>query len=95
MFNRILPVALALGLAFSGSVLAATPVNINTADAGTIAESLDGIGMAKAEAIVAYRDKHGAFESAAQLVQVKGIGERTVERNRDAIQLNGKPAAKH
>lgn len=95
MIKRMLPIALAFGLALSGAVLAATPVNINKADAATIAKSLDGIGMAKAEAIVAYREKNGAFDSAAQLVQVKGIGERTVERNRKAIRTSGKGGAKN
>lgn len=81
---------LALGLALSFSALAATPVNINTADAATLAKSLDGVGMAKAEAIVKYRKAHGPFQNAAQLVKVKGIGERTVEQNREAIQTKSK-----
>lgn len=87
--NRLLS-ALAISLALATSAYAATPVNVNKADAKTIAKSLDGVGMAKAEAIVAYRTTHGDFKSAAQLTQVKGIGERTVEQNRDAIKLSGK-----
>ncbi|HET7300781.1 MAG TPA: helix-hairpin-helix domain-containing protein, partial [Oleiagrimonas sp.] len=47
--------ALILGMAFSLSALAATPVNINKADAATIAKALNGVGMAKAQAIVKYR----------------------------------------
>jgi competence protein ComEA len=75
--------------------LASTPVNINTADAATLAQSLDGVGMAKAQAIVAWREANGAFESADQLTQVKGIGASLVDRNREAIQLDaGKPARK-
>ncbi len=58
----------------------AGPVNVNTADAETIAEELKGIGMAKAEAIVEYREKYGPFETADDLALVKGIGERTVEK---------------
>ncbi|MEM1174892.1 MAG: ComEA family DNA-binding protein [Pseudomonadota bacterium] len=61
-------------LAFAG------PVNINTADAETIAEQLNGIGLAKAQAIVEYRKKYGPFESADDLALVRGIGERTVEK---------------
>ncbi len=74
---------------------ASTPVNINTADAPTLAQSLDGVGLAKAQAIVAWREANGAFESADQLSEVKGIGASLVERNRDAIQVDGgKPAKK-
>ena len=65
----------------------AGPVNINTADAETISEELKGIGLSKAEAIVEYRDKHGPFRSPEDLSLVKGIGERTVEINRDDIRV--------
>lgn len=93
--NRILA-ALALSLAFALPVFAATPVDINHASAQTIAASLDGVGPAKAEAIVAYRDTHGQFKSAAQLGQVKGIGPATLQRNKDAIRLSGdKKTAAH
>lgn len=83
--------ALAFALAFSLPVLAATPVNVNTADATTIAASLDGVGMAKAKAIVTYRKAHGPFKSADQLASVKGIGPATVKRNSSAIRLSGNP----
>ena len=63
----------------------AGPVNINTADAETISRSLQGVGLSKARAIVEYRQKHGPFKSADDLSLVKGIGERTVELNRDNI----------
>lgn len=63
----------------------AGPVNVNTADAETISESLQGVGLSKARAIVEYRQKHGPFKSADDLSLVKGIGERTVELNRDDI----------
>lgn len=62
-------------------------VNINTADAETISVELNGIGLSKAHAIVEYRKKHGPFRSAADLSLVKGIGERTVEKNRADIQV--------
>ncbi|MDN5923689.1 MAG: helix-hairpin-helix domain-containing protein [Xanthomonadales bacterium] len=93
--NRTLA-ALALSLAFALPVFAATPVDINHADAQTIAASLDGVGPAKAKAIVAYRNSHGQFKSAAQLAQVKGIGMRTLQLNKDAIRLSGgKSVAAH
>ena len=63
----------------------AGPVNVNTADAETISESLQGVGLSKAHAIVEYRQKHGPFKSPDDLSLVKGIGERTVELNRDNI----------
>jgi competence protein ComEA len=63
----------------------AGPVNVNTADAETISESLEGVGLSKARAIVEYRRKHGPFKSASDLSLVKGIGERTVELNRENI----------
>ena len=65
--------------------LAAQPVNVNTADAETLAASLDGIGPAKAAAIIAYRDSNGPFDHPDQLVNVKGIGIKTLDANRDAI----------
>lgn len=74
------------------SAWAAGPVNINTASAEEIAESLNGIGLSKAEEIVRYRDEHGAFTDLDQLVNVKGIGIRTVDKNRENIVL-GDPKA--
>jgi competence protein ComEA len=62
-------------------------VNINTADAATLARLLNGIGMKKAEAIVAHREKFGAFMTADELTEVKGIGKATLERNRSAIRV--------
>ena len=55
-------------------------ININTADVVTLA-SLNGIGQSKAEAIVAYREANGPFAVTADLANVKGIGERTIEKN--------------
>ncbi|HEY3519422.1 MAG TPA: helix-hairpin-helix domain-containing protein [Rhodanobacteraceae bacterium] len=81
--------ALALTLACALPAFAATPVDINHADAATIASSLDGIGLSKAQAIVAWRDSHGAFKSVDDLRQVKGIGDKTLQRNHDAIRLSG------
>ena len=68
-------------LAFAGQV------NINTADAETISTELTGIGLSKAEAIVEYRKKHGPFKSVDDLSLVKGIGEKTVEKNRRDIRV--------
>ena len=64
-------------------------VNINTAEAATIDRVLLNVGPAKAEAIVAHRRQHGAFRSVEQLAMVKGIGLKTIEKNRDRIVLGG------
>ena len=66
----------------------AGPVNINTADAETLSAELDGVGLSKAKAIVEYREKYGPFKSPDDLSLVKGIGERTVELNRDNIKVS-------
>jgi len=82
--------SLLLSLALMGTALAADEkVNINTADAATLDRVLINVGASKAEAIVAYRKENGAFKSAEQLAMVKGIGLKTVEKNRDRIVVGG------
>lgn len=63
-------------------------VNVNTADARTIANVLQGVGLSRAAAIVAYREQHGAFEQVDELSRVKGVGDRTLELNATRILLN-------
>lgn len=87
MIRKLVALAFAVGLTLPGLLLAATPVNINQADAATIAKSLDGIGQSRADAIVAWRVAHGPFKKADELRRVKGIGKATIERNRSAILL--------
>ncbi|MGE8439403.1 MAG: ComEA family DNA-binding protein [Pseudomonas palmensis] len=65
--------------------MATSMVNLNSADVQTLQESLAGIGKAKAEAIVAYREAHGAFTSVDELLEVKGIGQALIERNREKL----------
>jgi competence protein ComEA len=62
-------------------------VDINTADAKTLEQGLEGIGPKKAAAIVEYREKHGLFKSLSDLEQVYGIGKKTVERNQNKIKI--------
>ncbi len=90
--------SLALSLLLATSAFAADKVNINTADAVTIDAVLLNVGPAKAQAIVDYRKANGVFKSAEELAMVKGIGLKTVEKNRDRIELGRtapaqKPAA--
>ena len=59
----------------------AGPVNVNTADAELIAKELAGIGLSKAQAIIDFRNEYGSFESAEELVKVKGIGPRVLAAN--------------
>ncbi len=67
----------------------AGPVDINNADAKTIAKELNGVGLSRAQAIVEYREKNGAFKSVDDLKKVKGIGAKTLEQNRSNIRLDG------
>ena len=90
---KTLLASLVLSLALALPAFAAESVDINSADAKTLAEGLNGVGMSKAEAIVAYRDEHGPFASAEDLAQVKGIGDKIVEKNRDTIVVGGKARA--
>ena len=84
---------LVLSLVLMGSAFAAEKVNVNTADAATIDRVLLNVGPSKAEAIVAHRKANGPFRSLEQLALVKGIGLKTVEKNRDRIVLGGSVAA--
>ncbi|MEZ5436649.1 MAG: ComEA family DNA-binding protein [Pseudomonadales bacterium] len=65
----------------------AATVNINTADAVTLADRLNGIGMKKAQAIISFREQNGAFKSVDDLVNVPGIGQATLEKNRSLIDI--------
>lgn len=76
--------ALTAGVLFSGVVLGG-PVNINAADAETLAKELEGVGETKAAKIVRFRTENGPFRSADDLVLVDGIGKVTVSKNRDNI----------
>ena len=67
----------------------AEPVNINTADANALAKALNGIGPAKAKAIVSYREKNGPFKSVDQLAMVEGITQKLIDKNRADIKLGG------
>ena len=63
----------------------AGPININTADANSIARELQGVGIAKAQAIVDYRAKNGDFAAPEDILNVKGIGQSILEKNKNDI----------
>jgi competence protein ComEA len=71
----------------------AGPVNVNTADASMLAQELDGIGPAKAQAIIEYRQKNGPFRTPEDLLKVQGIGERVLEQNRANLRFSGAATA--
>ncbi len=81
MITKGLGAALLAAMLLAPNAIAG-PVNVNTADAKTLARELQGVGMAKAEAIVAHREKNGPFKSADDLVRVKGLGKKLVEQNK-------------
>ncbi|MDH4873808.1 ComEA family DNA-binding protein [Pseudomonas sp. BN515] len=60
-------------------------LNINTADEAALQDQMIGIGAAKARAIVQYREENGAFSSVDDLLEVKGIGVKTLEKSRDKL----------
>ena len=78
---------------FSVWAWAQQPVNVNSASAEEIAEALKGVGMSKAAAIVTYRDENGPFKHVDELVNVKGIGIRTIDINREYILLKDEKVA--
>jgi competence protein ComEA len=88
---RLAMVAVLLAFSAVGLAVEAQPdstqqiqmLDINSADA--IAAALDGVGLTKAQEIVAYREMFGNFHSVEELADVKGIGPATVEKNRQRI----------
>ena len=69
----------------------AGPIDINSADASTLASAIIGVGESKAIAIVEYRDAHGPFTSVDDLSNVKGIGMKTVDKSRGNLMVSAPP----
>lgn len=86
--KNLIMLLLASVLLFGSNLLWAETVNINTADATTLAANIKGIGTKKAEAIVAYREQHGAFSRVEDLARVKGIGKKTVTKNLENLKID-------
>ena len=93
MFNKLLLIALfTLASGLSIPSLAQTDsammtVNVNVASAEQLAEALDGVGIARAEAIIQHRESYGKFERVEELLMVRGIGDSILEANRSKIAL--------
>jgi competence protein ComEA len=84
--NRMFSILVVLAaLVMAPCSVLAGPVDVNTADAATLAAELTGVGPALAEAIVRDREQNGRFTSPESLMRVRGIGERIVEMNRHNI----------
>jgi len=67
------------------AMVTAGPVDINTADAATIARELNGVGESRARAIVEYREKNGRFASPDDVLKVTGIGPQVLKLNKENI----------
>ena len=83
-FRKILLASMLALVSFS---VFAVQVDINRADAATLAAELNGVGTSKAAAIVAYREANGPFSHIEDLSNVKGIGIKTVEKNRSNLAI--------
>jgi competence protein ComEA len=90
-FKHLIPTLVASLLMVQ--VVQAEPVNINTADATALAKALNGVGPAKAKAIVSYREKNGPFKSVDQLAMVEGITQKLIDKNRADIKLGAEKSA--
>jgi len=86
MFKKALLVFAMVISAFS--LQASEALNINSADAATIEHKLKGVGAIKAQAIVKYRQQNGPFKSIEELVNVSGIGEKTLDKIRSQISVS-------
>lgn len=86
MLRRVVKRMMAAMVGMLFSLLSwAGPVDLNTADAETIARELNGVGQARAQAIVDYRNEYGAFKSTDELLNVTGIGKFILEANEQNI----------
>ncbi|MEN8169641.1 MAG: helix-hairpin-helix domain-containing protein [Pseudomonadota bacterium] len=88
--KNIIQLFVAVTLLFASHFAVAEVVNINTADAQTLAANIVGVGEKKSLAIVAFRDEHGPFKSVDEMTQVKGIGLKLVDKNRENLTIKSK-----
>ena len=76
-------------LVLSPLCYAGEAIDLNSADQQTLM-SIKGIGEKRAAAIIAYRDEHGSFKSVDELMNVQGISESLVEKNRASLTVKTK-----
>jgi competence protein ComEA len=67
-------------------------ININTASAAELT-TIKGVGPAKAQSIIEYREKNGTFKSVDDLKLVRGIGDKMLEQLRPQVTVGGDPGA--
>lgn len=89
MMKSVRAVLVVLCMACVAPLAQADKVDINKADAAALQENLNGVGPAKAKAIVDYRNKNGEFKSIDDLTQVKGVGPALIKKNRSDLSLSG------
>lgn len=80
-------VSVFLAAVFLSGLVMAEPININTASKEEIVANLKGIGPAKAEAIILFREKNGDFSKPEDLFKIVGIGEKTLEKFKDDLRF--------
>ncbi len=88
--QRFRTILCAMLLSLPAFAFAVEPVDINSADAQTLADAIKGVGLSRANAIVTFRDKHGPFEAIEDLTLVRGIGAKTIDANRDGLSVGEK-----
>lgn len=87
--NRLIRGVLSILAFISFPVLAA--VNINTATQSDL-EAVKGLGPAKAQAIISYREANGGFKSLDDLDNVKGFGKASIDRLRGELSVGADKA---
>ncbi len=85
VFSSLAVASQSFAQAITPAVEVSQMVNINTADASILADRLNGVGLARAAAIVRYREQHGAFGSVDELTLVEGIGAAILANNRHLL----------
>ncbi|MDC9725346.1 MAG: ComEA family DNA-binding protein [Gammaproteobacteria bacterium] len=71
---------------FTGLAFSADKINVNTANMEQL-QSINGIGKSTATAIINYREMNGSFSNIADLVNVKGIGEKKLAKLQEQISV--------
>ena len=79
---------LVISLTLSSLAFAAGEININTADKEMLMTGISGIGEKRAEAIVSYREANGPFNSVEELLNVRGVGKATLDKNRENLTVS-------